>query len=762
MDTAIRTNYIGVAEPVVNFSANPDNGCLSLTTTFIDSTTDLNVATITSRRWDFGDGSPNSTAASPTHVYSLTGDFSVKLVAVDNVGCTDSFTRAAYVHVHKPGAAFFASPVNACPGTPVNFINTSSGIPVTSYWDFGDGTTSTDNSPLHYYANTGTYTVKLYILDTLGCRDTITKTSYIRITAKPHAKFGIDDTFSICTPLVVNFSDSSTGAVSYLWDFGDPLAAPSIIRSPGWTYKYPGIYHIYEVVTNAAGCTDTAWGTVYILGYRGAFSYTPLVGCSPLTVDFRVLVHGVPDFIYDFDDGNTKKTTDTTYVHTYTQIGAHVPKLIMTDDNGCSSESIGLDTILVDGVYEGFVAEPQPLCDSGTVELFDTSHGAFSAIVSHKWIFHDGTTANVRIPKHTYHGPGTYSVILIDSTNTSCVDTLNSSITFWPLPDIDAGPDTTICLNDHAVLNPTGGVVYVWSPGASLSCDTCIHPDATPAVATVYKVIGTDIHGCKNSDTVEVFIKTKTTSIARGSGEICDGEYIQLNDSAGYNSVYDWVPDYKLSDPHASDPIASPDTTTLYIAVAKQAGCIADSQYVNVIVHPRPDVSLGPDQIMIAGNTVQLNAVGSNLDTLAWRPAGSLTCDDCMSPIADPKQTTTYYVIVHTIYNCYDSADVTIKVICDKSQVYMPNTFTPNGDGQNDVFYPHGKGLRIIKSFKIYDRWGQIIFEHDNFNTNQKENGWDGTFKGAPLSPDVFVYLLDAICDTGEPMQWKGDVSLIR
>jgi gliding motility-associated-like protein len=108
------------------------------------------------------------------------------------------------------------------------------------------------------------------------------------------------------------------------------------------------------------------------------------------------------------------------------------------------------------------------------------------------------------------------------------------------------------------------------------------------------------------------------------------------------------------------------------------------------------------------------------------------------------------------------SDEVVINVLCDQSQLFIPNTFSPNGDGENDVFYPRGIGLKNIKSFRIYSRWGELVYERKNILLNEASSAWDGTFKGNLLNPDVFVYVVEAVCDGGELMTWKGDVSLIR
>jgi gliding motility-associated-like protein len=100
--------------------------------------------------------------------------------------------------------------------------------------------------------------------------------------------------------------------------------------------------------------------------------------------------------------------------------------------------------------------------------------------------------------------------------------------------------------------------------------------------------------------------------------------------------------------------------------------------------------------------------------------------------------------------------------VCDKGQVFVPNSFTPNGDGQNDVFYPRGVGINKIVSFRVFDRWGEMVFERTNITLNDEGNAWDGTYKGNKPRPDVYVYTIDAICESGEELFFKGDVTIIR
>ena len=101
--------------------------------------------------------------------------------------------------------------------------------------------------------------------------------------------------------------------------------------------------------------------------------------------------------------------------------------------------------------------------------------------------------------------------------------------------------------------------------------------------------------------------------------------------------------------------------------------------------------------------------------------------------------------------------------MCDNSQVFIPNTFTPNGDGHNDRFYVSGKGIGSVLRLSVYNRWGELMFETHNTNANDPAAGWDGTYKGVVLEPDVFVYIVQVTCELGgQPYNFKGDISLVR
>jgi gliding motility-associated-like protein len=130
--------------------------------------------------------------------------------------------------------------------------------------------------------------------------------------------------------------------------------------------------------------------------------------------------------------------------------------------------------------------------------------------------------------------------------------------------------------------------------------------------------------------------------------------------------------------------------------------------------------------------------------------------------VAHPKTETTYTIDVKNDGGCTAKESITVHVVCNNGNLFIPNTFSPNTDGHNDRFYPRGTGIGSIKSLKVYNRWGQMVFSRENFNANEATAGWDGLYKGAVLTPDVFIYTCEVVCMNNEVLMFRGDVTLLR
>jgi gliding motility-associated-like protein len=333
--------------------------------------------------------------------------------------------------------------------------------------------------------------------------------------------------------------------------------------------------------------------------------------------------------------------------------------------------------------------------------------------------------------------------------------------------------DTAICLYDSVLLHVNasfnGTVSYNWSlsPDFSSLLNAPDNPDITvsPTQTTTYYWQAQTDH-CMVSGKTTVKISIKIESL--GDLAICHGELakLQLHYTSSGSCTFNWSPEAKIvSGVHTATPVVAPTQSTQYtVIVIGENGC-ADTAVCYVTVHPK----LLPDRIeawadeyaIISGNPVQLHATplyGQNV-SYSWSPNDSLDNSAVTNPIANPAQTTVYTVTVTDMNGCSKSDTVLIRVShldCDEPFVYIPNAFTPNSDGINDQFRLRSKILESML-LRVYDRWGELLFE-----TTKLDEGWDGTFRGKPCDPGVYVFYVEAVCFNKQPFTRKGNVTLMR
>src|SRR6185295_1307432 len=183
-----------------------------------------------------------------------------------------------------------------------------------------------------------------------------------------------------------------------------------------------------------------------------------------------------------------------------------------------------------------------------------------------------------------------------------------------------------------------------------------------------------------------------------------------------------------------------------------------------IYVAPPPTATAVQDPVVInVGSSADLlMTYTGNIVSYSWTPNTQLSCTNCAAPVASPKTNTTYTVGISDKYGCTNEGDLRVVVLCDKVNFFIPNTFSPNGDGQNEVFFPRGTGLFRIKSMIIFDRWGEVVFEKKDFPPNDPASGWTGTFKGKKASADVYIYLMEIQCENSTIIPAKGNITLLR
>ncbi|MBS1643521.1 MAG: PKD domain-containing protein [Bacteroidetes bacterium] len=758
-DTIWKRGYVNVSQPEVHFYANPNQGCLPFTASFVDTTKHVAGVSTATETWTF-DGSSTLTGIHPTanFTYNYAGTYDLTLEVTDNQGCVNSLTRKQYIQVNDPKAMFSVAETLGCRGAPIHFSSTSIGDHLQHSWDFGDASAKgIGDNPVHHYADTGTFSVQLIVTDTIGCKDTFAKPNLLTITA-PVARFSQSDSLAICPPLTIQFTNHSLRADSSTWDF-DNGGGPVTLTNPVSTFITPQLYNIRLVVYDTNFCPDTARSVVRVLGYNGAFTYTPLKGCAPMAVTFAPPASGIAKITWDFNDGNTQITNGTGVTHVYTSPGVYLPNVVFSDGALCKASSIGVDSIYVDQVTADFSWSTP--CVGSEFSLADHSSAVYQPAVSWLWKFGGKDTGIGVSPNYTYTTSGNHLVTLIATNAWGCSDTVSKEVFINPLPNIQTSPDKGLCPGDSTILTVTGGKSYTWSPAALVSCVTC---PATMVYAkdssVTYYVVGIDDNGCVNRDSVRVYFQFNTTVSTNPGGEICIGDTFRLGAQGA--DIYNWYPVESLDNPTIDSPLAKPTRSTRYLLVSKEGTCNVDSTYVPVTVHPLPIFSAGADQIMARGTSVQLQPTKNGIVSISWLKDSTLSCDDCFLPQASPRYTHTYYATGTDAHGCKSSDSVTVFVRCNGSLVFIPNTFSPNGDGYNDVFYPRGEGVDNMMSFRVFNRWGQVVFERNNVQLNDASAGWDGTFKGQKLQPDVYVYTMQSRCEDGEVVKWRGDITLLK
>jgi PKD repeat protein len=478
-DSLTKVNRIRVNSPTAAFSNTPMGGCGALSVTFTDQSTASPGSAITNRKWVFGDGTVlNTTATTVTHSYALGGNYTVKLIVTENGGCQDSVVKSNLILVNRPVAQFNSPNTLACLNKTVAFVNTSTSSSTATYaWSFGDGSTSTSVSPTHSYSASGTYNIQLIATDANGCKDTMTKATYINVAAIS-AAFSMSDSVGPCPPFTVNFSDSSSNAVSYNWSFGN--SGSSSLANPSATFVTGGTFIVRLVTTNVNGCKDTATHSVFVgPAPSGTLTYTPVTGCSPLSITLSTTSANTSSLTFDFDNGTTQTTTASSVTYTYTTPGIYIPKVIFRNGT-CATFLQGGDTIKNNQTFGGFTTSTLSGCVGTAVQFTDTSYAVPVAAINYQWDFGDGNSSVAASPSHTYTTAGTYIVRQIVGTSGGCSDTTLTTVVIHPLPVLSVA-NQTICGGGSAQLSVSGADSYSWSPATGLSCTSCANPVASPS-----------------------------------------------------------------------------------------------------------------------------------------------------------------------------------------------------------------------------------------------------------------------------------------
>ncbi len=455
-----RPNYIQVSQGVtVDFSFTAPQLCKPPET--INFTNLSSGPGILSYEWQFGDGG-TSTAANPSYTYLTGGSFNVTLITQSSSGCVDTLIKPAAI-VIKNVVSDFTGPTSICQGVTATFTNTSVPVSAGSSWDFGDATFSNVTNPAKIYSAPGIYSIKL--VNSYGsCADSVTK--QITVLGLPTPDFNAADVTDCKVPFTVNFSDLSTGATGWSWNFGD--GGTSTLQNPSHTYTSLGNYNVTLIATGANGCSDSITKNqfVRVLAPVVAINGLPLEGCVPFTINPTPNVattDGIASYLWDFGDGGTSTFANPS--HTYVLQGTYTVKLFITTNDGCTDSSIFVNAVRAGNKsLANFSASPLAQCVGQAVQFTDLT------VPSDRWSwdFGDGIgTSTVKNPSYIYTDTGVFTIRLI-AWNNGCADTLTRVRYITALPPVARFTSTFNCNNklqvaftDQSVLPQT----WAWNFG---------------------------------------------------------------------------------------------------------------------------------------------------------------------------------------------------------------------------------------------------------------------------------------------------------
>lgn len=739
-----------------------------------------NPANILTYSWNFFNGD-TSALQNPQTTYTASGNYAVQLVTTDIYGCRDTALQSQYVRINGPTANFTAANNNGCKGLTASFVDATQGDGTNTLtrweWQYGDGasqTFTTATNPQHIYSNAGNYTVKLIATDAAGCKDSISYADLVN-TSNPQVNFYAVDT-AICLGAPLQFVHTSliVSPFSSVWYLGDGNTSNS--HNPLYTYADTGTYTVKVVMTDGYGCTDSITRRQYITVKETDASFAvsdSLGGCTPFEVRFTNTSQFYESSLWQLGNGTS---TAANPAQVYNTPGTYNIKLTVTGRGGCMDSAFKTIQIF-DASATTFSYTPF----NGCKPLLLTATVNSPANLDFIWDFGDGTTltTTAATTQYTYNTFGNYvpKLLLSDSGNclvpligTDTVRILGVNAKFGWDKRLFCDSGTVRFIDSTTFNDPVISYAWDFGDGGTSSVASPVHHYASPGLYPVQLVTQTQ-QGCRDVFSVDSLIKVVASPDISvfGDSVVCQNDAVQYRGifNRADTSAVQWAWTFPNGNTSAlQTPLPQTYTTastfSLQAIVTNSSGC-TDTAATDLLVNPLPVVTIASPQVTPLGTPVLLPATYTNtIVNYSWAPATGLSCADCPQPLASPKFITRYTVTATDDNGCKNTGTVEVIVLCQGSLVFVPNTFSPNGDGSNDVFYPRGKGLNRVKSLRIFNRWGETVFEKQNFAVNDPTVGWNGTYKGKKLAADVYVYQAEVFCDNGEVIRFDGSVNLLQ
>lgn len=572
----------------------------------------------------------------------------------------------------------------------------------------------------------------------------------------------LDSQYVTCNDFTLNFSNNSTSPLitTYNWDFGDPGNPfdTSTKAAPAYTYRDTGTYTVTLITNKDRECSDTTTTLAKVYpGFKPDFSASG--GCMLFPYQFKdqtVSPYGtVNHWSWDFGDYSTLRDTSSAqnpgYAYMITQY-AEV-RLIVGDSKGC------LDTIKK--VVQAYDRPDLQLAFSDTTICVTDSlqlNAVAATINAPVYTWSPAVAISDANASNPFVYPASTTVYHVQVSDNGCTAEDSVLINVIPFLTIDLGRDTTLCLGDSLQLFPaTAATNFSWSPATGINDSKAKDPVVRPAASTEYTVVATT-GTCSATDSIRIAVAPYPLVSADADTAICSSATIVLHATTAA-SKFVWSPANSLQNANTLSPTARPQVTTAYIiTVTDTLGCPKPASDTTIVTVVAVHVFAGNDTAIVVGEPLQLNASGGS--SYAWSPATGMDNPYVANPVVvlGPQfDSISYRVTVKTAEGCTADDEIAVKVYKTGAEIFIPNAFTPDGDGLNDVLRPRVVGIKQFSYFRIYNRWGQLLYSSPSATA-----GWDGTYLGKPQPPEAYVYIAAGVDYTGRWIKKKGAAILIR
>lgn len=693
-----------------------------------------------------------------------TGTNEVMLVLTERPGCYD--TVIVSVLVSNPKAGFTSDTRGGCLPYTVQFTDTSSFQAGIEKWEWfissNPNDTLRDQNPRVTISQLGRFNVRLRITDTTGCTSDTTYVNYLN-SAALKVDFASTSNLNICEDDTITFINRSTGLnINSTWYFGDGSSLTSNDQTTTHIYSNSGSFPVKLVAEDENGCKDSLIRYVVNVEEKptaGFFADTTTARCYPLGVNFTDTSLGpINRWKWDLGDGEEIQLQDP--FKNFTSPGNFDIQLIVETQNSCSDTALLNDYIQITGPVATILFDKDSACLNEPISFSIINQ---NGVDNFRWAFGDGSSSTSNPAIHQYTdttGFITPSIRLTDSTGNCEVTVKGDSIYIENVISRFEVNDTIGCAPfDLQLTNLSQGQNnFVWDFGDGNSNSVDFNTNYIYNQAgnyTIQLTVNSDI-GCQDVSQKSILVNPSPIASILPIDPICLGDTALLIASGGIE--YNWFPNVFLSSNNLQQVKAFPDSSIRYsVEVKNQFDCY-DTASIDLEVIPRPIWNTNIDTSLFIGEKLNVNYyAGFDGFNYSWTPTDWLSCSNCPNPNMQPLKSTTYTVSITDVNGCFDTS---YQVRIEVKEVYsldVPTAFSPNNDGKNDIIFAKGWGLKELIAFKIYNRFGELVFESNDF-----DKGWDGKYKGVPQNIETYVYTVEALTIGEEVISKKGNISLLR